>query len=229
MNEPLSGVRRELEAILAQDESRVGQVYRLTSKGLTPPQIAGELGVSTSGFVSNARSMARALLEGHVPSGPSAAQQTLSFVQRVARDRSLSDEARRYLAEQVAALERAALKQTSTRVHDTSRRRRQAAESTLRRQAEDEVRRRTRELSERIKAETGLDAFDYRAVVSSERPLDALVRLIRWRGDEGTFGQLMERGRRDLTLDSAVVAWADDLPLTTDLIEEAAARIEWLS
>ena len=67
------------------------------------------------------------------------------------------------------------------------------------------------------------------AVVSSDRPLDAVVRLIRWRGDEGTFGELMERGRRDLTLDSAVVAWAEDLPLTTDLVEEAAARIDWLS
>ena len=229
MTQPSSDVRRELESVLERDETRVGQVYRLTNKGLTPPQIASELGVSTSGFVSNARSMARGLLEGHVPSGPSAAQQVLSFVQRVAGDRSMSEQARTYLAEQIEILGRAAMKQTPPMVRDATKNRHQPAESSLRRQVEDAVRRRMRELVERIKTETELDAFDYRAVVSSDRPLDAVVRLIRWRGDEGTFGELMERGRRDLTLDSAVVAWAEDLPLTTDLVEEAAARIDWLA
>ena len=131
---------------------------------MTPPEIAKELGMSTSGFVSNARTMARGLTEGHVPSGPTAAQQVLSFVQRVAKDRSLSDEAHRYLAEQAAALEHAARKQPATRGPDTAQRRPQSVDGSLRRQVEDEVRRRTRELAERIKAETGLDAFDYRTL-----------------------------------------------------------------
>lgn len=226
MSAPSTDVRLELEAILEQDESRVGQVYRLTRQGFTPPQIAKELGVSTSGFVSNARSMARGLTEGHVPSGPSAAQQVLSFVQRVAKERSLSREARRYLAVQVAALENATSKR---RTAPTEIKPSNSQEGSLRREVEQEVRRRARTLVARIHDETGLDAFDYRVVVSSERPLDAVVRLIRWRGDEGTFDQLMVRGRPDLTLDHAVVAWRDDLPFTTDLVDEAAARIEWLS
>jgi len=226
---PSAQVRQEFESLLEQDQSRTGQVYRLTRRGMTPPQIAKELGVSTSGFVSNARTIARGLTEGHVPSGPTAAQQVLSFVQRVATDRSLSDEAQQYLADQAAALERAAGEQPTTRSPDTARTRSRSAEGSLRSRVEAEVRRRTRELVTRINDETGLEAYDYRVVVSSERPLDAVVRLIRWRGDEGTFGELMQRGRRDLTLDNAVVQWSQDLPLTTDLVEEAAARIEWLS
>src|SRR3954447_19477287 len=74
---PSVDVRRELERLLDQDQTRVGQVYRLERRGLSPDQIAKELGVSTSGFVSNARTMARGILEGHVPSGPAASQQVL--------------------------------------------------------------------------------------------------------------------------------------------------------
>lgn len=81
----------------------------------------------------------------------------------------------------------------------------------------------------RIEAETGLSAIDYCAVLVSRQPLDALARLVRFRGDGGTFGELVELGRPDLTLDSAVVAWATDLPFTTDLVEEAAARVDWFS
>jgi hypothetical protein len=94
---------------------------------------------------------------------------------------------------------------------------------------EAEVRRRTKELVARVEAETGITPVDYRTVLVSDRPLDAVVRLVRFRGDGGTFGQMMDRGRPDLTLDNAVVSWAEDLPLTADLVEEAAARVKWFS
>ena len=230
MSGPSPQVRRELEAILDRDNTRVGEVHRLTRRGLTPPQIASELGVATSGFVSNARSAGRALLEGHVPSGPSAAQQVLAFVQRVASDRTLSPEASHYLSDRIVALEQAATTQRVRRPREAAGlRRRHSDDKTLRSQVEEEVRRRVRDLVVRIQSETGVEAVDYRAIVVSDRPLDAVVRLVRFRDDGGTFGQMMQRGRPDLTLDKAVVSWALDLPLTTDLVEEAAARVEWFT
>ena len=70
---------------------------------------------------------------------------------------------------------------------------------------------------------------DYWAVVTSDRPVDVVVRLIRSRAEDGTFKQLADTGRLDLSLDSAVITWAADLPLQQDVVEEATARRDWFS
>lgn len=67
MQPPSKAVHDELEALIRRDEKRLGQVYRLLDRGLSGDQIAAELGVDSSGFVSNQRNIAKALLEGRVP------------------------------------------------------------------------------------------------------------------------------------------------------------------
>ena len=236
MTEPPDDVRREFEAILEQDDSRVGQVYRLTNKGLSPPQIASELGVSTSGFVFNARSMARGLLDGHVPTGPALAGQVLSFVQRVSKSAGLSTAAREYLDQQVDLLSEAAgrPRHRGGGAPPTARRSGSSArESTrspsLRSAVEDELRVRVRRLARQIKESTSIDPSDYWSVTTSSGPLDVVVRLVRTPGEQGTFKRLVDLGRIDLTLEAAVVAWAGDLPLQRDLVEDAEAKKDWFS
>ena len=86
-----------------------------------------------------------------------------------------------------------------------------------------------KDLVERIRLEAGIEAIDYWAVVTSDSPIDVVVRLIRSRAEDGTFKQLADAGRLDLSLDSAVIDWTDDLPLQQDVVEEATARRDWFS
>ena len=245
MPEPTSDVRAELAAWLEQDSSKTGQVYRLSQEGLRPDEIAARLNVRTSGFVSNYRSIARAMLEGHVPSGATMAQQVANALQKPLASHNLTDAARTYLREQIRELEQVTQKKWTLHptppagvtsqaprspvpsvVSHQEGDRASAPPVSMRVQVEDEVRGRTKGLVDRIYAETDLAAQDYRSIVASDRPLDAVVRVIRWRYDEGTYDELQLLGRRDLTLEHAVVAWADDLPLTYDLVDEAKARID---
>jgi hypothetical protein len=230
---PSENVRRELERYLNQDPSRVGQVYRLDHRGLSPDQIATELGVSTSGFVSNARSMARGLLEGHVPSGPAAAQQVLSFVRKASKSSALSSDARSYLQAQVDALqrfvERGARPTSGGAGSQAPSRSQGSTASTLRDQVDRELSGRASELAQRIRAETRIDPVDYWAVTTSASALDVVVRLVQAPGEQGTFKKLVDAGRIDLTLETAVLAWAKDLPVQRDLVEEADAKRDWFS
>lgn len=228
MTAPTEKVRAELESVLQDDGSRVGDVFR--RPGMTPEQIAADLGVGTHNFVFNNRYTIRALLEGVLPGGDALRRQVASKVHSIRRDRSISQETRAYLEHLHDRLlagdpspgpSRRRMAPSSDQGPVATRR------TSMRTQVEEEVRRRTKELVERIHAETDLRALDYRSVVASERPLDAVVRVIRWRGDDGTFDDLLRLGRRDLTLEQAVVTWAEDLPLTFDLVDEAAARIDW--
>src|SRR4051794_25807281 len=104
MRAPTENVSRELERYLGEENTRVGQVFRLTRRGLNPDQIAGELGVRTPGFVSNARTKARALLEGVLPDKPSMARDVLGFVRRSRATEGFSDQAVEYLEALEAAL-----------------------------------------------------------------------------------------------------------------------------
>jgi hypothetical protein len=86
-----------------------------------------------------------------------------------------------------------------------------------------------KDLVERIRLEAGIEAIDYWAVVTSDSPVDVVVRLIRSRAEDGTFKQLADAGRLDLSLDSALIKWTADLPLQRDVVEEATARRDWFS
>lgn len=233
MTAPPAAVREQLEQLLEKDTSRVGDVYRLRDRSSV--EIARALGVDSSGFVANNRTIIRALLDGEIPVRPSIALQVASKVRTLSRSPLLDEDARGYLA---ALEQRLAQTQTQTQTQST------AAPTLsppvteppssvtgpdLRRHVEDELRARTRLIVERIKREVGVDATDYWAVVTSMRPLDVIVRLIRSPGEVGTFKRLTDAGRLDLSLDSAVVAWSEDLPIQTDLVEDAVARRDWFS
>lgn len=78
MSDLSAAVRSELEGIFQRDQSKVGEVYRLTRQGLTPPQIAEAMGRKTSGYVANDRAVTRAVLDGHLPGGSQYCRQTAS-------------------------------------------------------------------------------------------------------------------------------------------------------
>src|SRR4051812_20958400 len=94
---PDPSVRREIEEALAADTSRLGDVYRLTREGLTPPLIAERLGVDTANFVSNKRGDARAMLDGALPSGPARIREVSGSVRRILGQPQLSVDSRTYL------------------------------------------------------------------------------------------------------------------------------------
>ena len=71
---PSADVRARLVEFLEADDSRLGQVYRGQQRGLSPEAIAAELGVSTSRFTWNQARIARALLDGNLPTAPTVAQ-----------------------------------------------------------------------------------------------------------------------------------------------------------
>lgn len=96
---PSIDVRRELEKLLRGDTTRIGDVYRLDGPGVSADRIADELGVPTSGFVSNIRTAIRAVLEGAIPQAPVMAKNVASKVASLGRNQSLSLSARGYLAD----------------------------------------------------------------------------------------------------------------------------------
>lgn len=103
---PSEGVRAEIVSFLEQDNSRVGQVYRLQEKGLSPQEIAEELDVASSGFVWGAARQVRALLEGDLPTAPTVARRGARKFRSVQRSGGWSPEARDYLEHQTRELER---------------------------------------------------------------------------------------------------------------------------
>lgn len=94
---PTADVRTELEVWLSNDESRVGEVYRLTGQGYAPAEIAHELEVSTYTFVYSAKRIIACLLEGKVPTKPSVADAVARKIRSILKSPALSDPSRAYL------------------------------------------------------------------------------------------------------------------------------------
>lgn len=105
---PSPEVQAELVEFIQKDQSRLGQVYLCRERGLTADQIASELGVATSGFVSNYSRTIRALVDGELPTAPTLAIATARTFRRLLRDDDWSPEAHRYLVRNMAELERLA-------------------------------------------------------------------------------------------------------------------------
>lgn len=228
MTGPSVTVRRELERLLENDSSRVGDVYRHRDK--SAEEIARALGVRTAGFVANNRTIIRAVLEGALPAGQVIRGQVTSKVRSLRTRADLSDEAREYLFH----LEQGLTDETRQPRPEPVKDRREAGGTprrtgTLRVQVEEELRRRVRELVGRIRLEVGVEAIDYWSVATSSTPLDAVAHLVRSPGEQGSFKQLVDIGRLDLTLEDAVIAWQADLPLQRELVEHAAAKRDWFS
>jgi len=102
---PSPDVLAELVRFLEQDESRLGQVYRLNAPGRTADSIATELGVATSNFVWNVTRLADAILEGDLPTAPTLAVQFARKFRAMLRSRHWSPAARAYLERKLQELE----------------------------------------------------------------------------------------------------------------------------
>ncbi len=99
-DEPLPDpVRGEVERLLAEDQTRMGDVYRLGREGQSSAAIAQALGVDTTGFVSNYKSAIAALLDGEVPRSPTLSAQVASRVRAWLKKPGLSAELRDRLNE----------------------------------------------------------------------------------------------------------------------------------
>jgi hypothetical protein len=103
----LSAVQAEIVSALENDETRQGDVWRGLSAGKSREKIAEELGISTSGFVSNYSRFARSMVTGVLPTAPSMIRGCLSatkgFLAR--HSDSLSEAAQRELSGQIRRLE----------------------------------------------------------------------------------------------------------------------------
>ena len=104
--EPSPTVRDELERFILNDQSRLGQVFRLTRQGLTAKEIAEKLEVPTSNFVWNYSRIVDALLDGKLSYAASFASTTATRFRSIARHPSVSDQAVGYLSACAEELER---------------------------------------------------------------------------------------------------------------------------
>lgn len=115
---PSPDVQAEIiEFIRNDDKTRLGEVFLGRERGLSADEIAAELGVSTSGFVSNYARAIRSLTDGDLPTAPSLALGTARTFRRLLREKNdWSQEARRYLERNYAELERRASDETARTV-----------------------------------------------------------------------------------------------------------------
>lgn len=90
-------VRDSIVEILRADDTRLGDVYRLGEAGKSATEIADELGVGTSGFVSNYKTMIAAMLDGTLPVSTSVSAQIASRLRNWLKDPSFEPETRAYL------------------------------------------------------------------------------------------------------------------------------------
>ena len=105
---PSPEVRAEIIEVIRRDQSRLGEVYLCRERGLTADQIAAELGVATSGFVSNYWRTIRSLIDGDLPTAPSLANGAARTFRRLLKEGDWSPAAHRYLERNMGELERRA-------------------------------------------------------------------------------------------------------------------------
>lgn len=228
MSESEGDVRAELEQMLDLDDSRLGEVFRLTREGLDPPAIATRLGVSTSGFVANYRAVTAAILDGRIPRGVTMRQQIAAQITTRLRRSAFSEPTRDHLLGVVEQLG-SDLPTTPGRPTGLVRGRSLARSSTLRRQTDDAIRERVTGLIERVKHESEIDADDYQRIVASESALDRLIALVGAAVPSRTTSSLIKSARPEYTLEHALLDWAADLPIPADTIDIARGRLAYWS
>ncbi len=118
-------VKAELVAALLEDESRLGEVYRMLREGLTPQEMADRMGIPTATFGDAYRQQVDAILEGRLPSSSTLAQHTAGRLRTWQRQKSWTPPAREHLETVLAGLENIA-----TDVNLVERERHEAAKKT---------------------------------------------------------------------------------------------------
>jgi hypothetical protein len=122
---PPPHVRAEMEALLNEDGTRLGEVYRLLAEGLDPEQIRVRLGLQNYTFVWGYERWIRALRDGDLPTAPTVALGTARKFRSTLKNPTLSDDARLVLSSNLLVLEQRA--SDATRREQETEEARQAA------------------------------------------------------------------------------------------------------
>lgn len=92
-------VRAEIQTALEADDTRLGDIYRLSHQGLKPAAIAEELGTPNFTYIYTYRHQIAALLDRSIPTSTGVAGQTASRVRRWLQRSDWSVAARSYLVD----------------------------------------------------------------------------------------------------------------------------------
>jgi len=103
--EPSHASRTEICALLANDESRLGEIYNLLEAGKTPDEIQAELGLEYNRFVWNYERVIKALRDGNLPTAPTVASQTAQRFRTILKNNNLTGPTRTTLQHNLAVLE----------------------------------------------------------------------------------------------------------------------------
>ena len=98
----------EVRAAFALDETRLGEVWRLTAGGYSPQQIADELGTQTSNFVKKYLLFGRAIETGDLPTAPTMIRECATAMRRFCKrhDKFLTAETKWLLESDLERLDR---------------------------------------------------------------------------------------------------------------------------
>lgn len=110
---PPPHVRAEIEELLRNDTSRIGEIFNRLALGHDPEQIRVEFGLERTTFVWSYERMIRALLEGDLPTAPTVAQGVARKFRSILKNARLSDDARLVLSSNLVVLEERASDETS--------------------------------------------------------------------------------------------------------------------
>jgi hypothetical protein len=222
---PADDVRAELEGLLAEDGTRLGDVFRGTQRGLDARAIADELGVPTPNFVVNQRTIMRAMLDGQLPSGNAIETQVAGAIRTKLKLPTLSQAARAHLTAVLAELDsrRSAVPVRLTRPAPAPR----VPAGSLRQATDAVVRDRLIVLVGQVENDAGFSADDYRSALAAAFALDGVASLVLRNKPCATSETLLRAGASQLTLEHAVLDWASDLPISAELIGYSSERLKF--
>lgn len=98
-------VKAELVAALLEDESRLGEVYRLLREGLSAEEMADRMGIATPGLTSSYEKQLAAILDGRLPTNSHLAQHAADRLRRWKRQKTWTPPAHQHLESLLSGLE----------------------------------------------------------------------------------------------------------------------------
>jgi len=129
--EPSPAVRDEIIVLINDDQTRLGEIYRMLEQGLSANEIQAELGLQQNRFVWSYQRIIKSLVDGNLPGAPTVAHAVAQRFRSLLSEHTFSPEAERVLRHNLAVLE--------TRASDRSsqnRETKQALDATNRFEAE---------------------------------------------------------------------------------------------
>ena len=219
---PSEQVRAELRDAIRRDTKVMGRVFPLLEQNFPDRQIAETLGYENAGFVSNNRAHIRAILNGTIPGGVEMSRQAAGSARRIRATPGLSADTLQHLDELREARGANSGSTPPRKVATPSR-----PGANLRSAVDQEVRSGVKQLIAKIREEAGIDADDYNRAYVAEFALDEVVRLVQVQPMSRTSAALYKVGQYDLSIEQAVVDWAQTLPVTSELVAAARGRLDY--